>query len=238
MLAQAAPEYSFDLQRMFWGEHPPLFLLEVVFRTIVIFVYTLILIRWMGKRGMGQLTPFEFAIIVALGSAVGDPMFQADVPLLHTMLVIALVLGMQKLLVYLTERNTHLERVIESVPRHLVESGVILMDNLHLELLSLDELNERLREHGIRHLGQVATALLEPSGKLSVIRAVTPKPGLAILPIDCSDPEARPVPTLRCCSTCGKMDDSSIPATTPCPNCGEEGWQPAVEVEGDSTRPD
>src|SRR5688572_25725963 len=127
-------EYSFDLARIFFGELPSLFLLEVAFRTIVIFTYTLLLIRWMGKRGMGQLTPFQFAIIVAIGSAVGDPMFYEDVPLLHTMLVIALVLGLQKTLVYITERNEFLERIIESESQHLVDSGTILVDNLHKEL--------------------------------------------------------------------------------------------------------
>lgn len=233
MLAQTAQNYSFDLQRIFWGEHPPLFLLEVAFRTIVIFAYTLLLIRWMGKRGMGQLTPFEFAIIVALGSAVGDPMFYDDVPLIHTMLVIALILGLHKTLVYLTERNEFIERIIESKSQHLVHQGVVLIDNLHQELLSIEELHESLREQGIRHLGQVATACLEPSGKLSVIRAVHPQPGLSIMPCDCTDPEARPRPDVRCCGVCGKIDQSASTTPNSCPNCNAEQWEPAVIVDDD-----
>lgn len=99
-------DYEFDLVRIFFGDKPPLFLLEVAFRTLVIFSYTLLLLRWMGKRGMGQLTPFEFATIVALGSAVGDAMFYEDVPLLHTMLVIAIIIGLQHFLSYITETNS------------------------------------------------------------------------------------------------------------------------------------
>src|SRR5690606_4039724 len=160
-----------------------------------------------------------------IGSAVGDPMFNDDVPLVHTMLVIALILGLQKALVYLTEHNDYLEKIIASETRHLVESGTIHMDNLHLELLSVNELYETLREQGVRHLGQVATACLEPSGKMSVIRAVTPQPGLSILPCDCRDPESREVPGLQCCGTCGKVVPSATSALGPCSNCESDCWQ-------------
>lgn len=224
-------QYSFDLARIFLGEHSPWFLLEVAFRTVFIFAYTLLLIRWMGKRGMGQLTPFEFAIIVALGSAVGDPMFQYDLPLTHTMLVIALVLGLQKLLVYVTERNEPLERILASQSQHLVDSGKILCDNLHKELLSQEELFESLREQGIRHLGQVASACLEPSGKMSVIRAATTQPGLSVMPCDCDDPEARTVAGLRCCKNCGNVEQGRPGDVAVCDCCECDEWREAVVVD-------
>ncbi|MBN9165362.1 MAG: hypothetical protein BGO98_30195 [Myxococcales bacterium 68-20] len=63
------------------GDEPPLFLVEVALRTTIIFVYTLPLLRLLGKRGVAQLSLFQVTIIIGLGSAVGDPMFQADVPL-------------------------------------------------------------------------------------------------------------------------------------------------------------
>jgi uncharacterized membrane protein YcaP (DUF421 family) len=228
-----AGEYSFDLTRIFLGDLPPVFLLEVAFRTIFIFGYTLLLIRLMGKRDMGQLTPFEFAIIVAIGSAVGDPMFYDDVPLLHTMLVIALVLGLQKMLVYLTERNQTLERIIESHAAPLVDAGAILIDSLHNELLSQEELFESLREQGVRHLGQVANACLEPSGKLSVIRAVDPQPGLSVMPCDCDDPDARVVAGLRACTTCGMVERGNPADRAICPNCECDEWGPAVMVDSE-----
>lgn len=50
---------TFDLQRMFFGDQSSWFLLEVVFRTCFMFLYTLILVRTTGKRGLGELSPFE-----------------------------------------------------------------------------------------------------------------------------------------------------------------------------------
>ncbi|QDV72851.1 DUF421 domain-containing protein [Botrimarina mediterranea] len=219
--------YTFDLVRICFGDKPPWFLFEVALRTFVIFAYTLVLLRWMGKRGMGSLTPFEFAIIVALGSAVGDPMFYDDVPLVHTMLVIAIVVGMQRGLSWMTERNKTVERVIESTPRLLVRGGVIHMANLHREQLSHDELCEALRAEGVRQLGEVEFAYLEPSGKLSVLRYEQPRPGLPILPdgsnggdVGHETPAGPRGDDPQCCATCGAARSSS----GVCENCGEAEW--------------
>jgi len=66
----------FDFHRIFVGDTPPLFLLEIVFRTLIMYAYTVALLRVLGKRGMGQLSMLELAIIIAFGSAVGDPMVE------------------------------------------------------------------------------------------------------------------------------------------------------------------
>ena len=77
----------FYWKRMFLGDEPPLFLIEILFRTLVIYAYTFILLRWLGSRTIGQLSTIEFLLVIALGSAVGDAMFYPDVPLVHALLV-------------------------------------------------------------------------------------------------------------------------------------------------------
>jgi hypothetical protein len=57
------PVTAFDLGRMFFGDEPPLFLAEIAIRTIIIYVYTLLLIRWIGSRSIGQLSLVEFKSI-------------------------------------------------------------------------------------------------------------------------------------------------------------------------------
>lgn len=69
----------FDLQRMLIGDAPPLFFLEILVRTLVIYAYTLLLLRWLGSRTIGQLSTVEFVLVIALGSAVGDAMFYPEV---------------------------------------------------------------------------------------------------------------------------------------------------------------
>ena len=60
---------AFDWQRIFVGDEPPLFLLEIVFRIAVIWPWTMILLRWIGGRSISQLSLVEFLLVIALGSA-------------------------------------------------------------------------------------------------------------------------------------------------------------------------
>jgi uncharacterized membrane protein YcaP (DUF421 family) len=181
--------YSFDLHSIFLGELPPLFLLEIVFRTLFLYFYTLLLLRLLGKRGVKQLTFFEFAIIIALGSAVGDPMLYNDVPLLHGALVITIIALVQRAIVVVTEKNKSLEVLFESAPTRLIKDGVLELEQLEEEKLSEDEVFSRLREANLTQLGQVARAYLEPSGNISIWKAAPEdvQPGLTLMPEEDSE---------------------------------------------------
>jgi hypothetical protein len=65
---------TFDFHRIFFGDLPYGFLLEIVFPTAVMYGYTIILLRLLGNRSMGQLSNLKLAIIICFRSAVGDPM--------------------------------------------------------------------------------------------------------------------------------------------------------------------
>src|SRR3982751_6355612 len=95
-------DYAFDLGRILLGNRPWVFLVEIFLRTVVMYAYVLFVVRLLGKRGMGQLAPFDFVIIIALGSATGDPMFYPDVPLLHAIVAITAIVLFTRGLVYLT----------------------------------------------------------------------------------------------------------------------------------------
>ncbi|MDZ4850255.1 MAG: DUF421 domain-containing protein [Pirellulaceae bacterium] len=210
-----------ELQRIFLGDASPFFMLEIAFRTLFIFVYTLLLLRWMGKRGMGQLSPFEFAIIIALGSVVGDPMISGEIPLFHSMLVISIVVGLQRFLGRLTQNNDTMEVFVESQSELLVASGRIDTHRLELERLSKNELFEMMRLEGISHLGQVRQAFLEPSGRLSVIRWEPSRPGLSILPpgMDSRNLEENIDDRWWCCSQCGATMKVAFESSFYCPYC-------------------
>ncbi|MGH2541414.1 MAG: DUF421 domain-containing protein, partial [Ardenticatenaceae bacterium] len=159
--------YQFDLQRIFLGDLPLLFVLEIMLRTTVMYVYALLILRLLGKRGMGQLTPFEFIVVIALGSAMGDPMFYSDVPLLHGLVVLTLIVLLERGLEALTNKSVRFEHFVESIPRALVKNGQIDKRTLEHERLSVEELLIALREGGVEQLGEVKRAYLEPSGRVS-----------------------------------------------------------------------
>ncbi|MEX0863337.1 MAG: YetF domain-containing protein [Acidimicrobiia bacterium] len=175
-----------DFGRMLFGDFSWSLTFEIVIRTVVMYIYTLAIVRFIGKRGLGHLSPFELVIIVALGSAVGDPMLYADVALLHGFVVITVVVVLQRLLVKLTERSRPAEIILESKPRRLVAAGEVDSEALEKEELTEAELFTALRESGIENLGQVKLAYLEPSGTITVFKFDDTKvrPGRSVLPED------------------------------------------------------
>lgn len=173
---------NIDFERIFFGEMPLSMAVEVVFRTTFLYLYTLGLVRALGKRGMGELSPFDLIIIVGLGSAVGDPMFYADVPLMHGMIVIAVIVGLQTILARLTQRNPTLERLVESAPVLLVADGEINSEALKGEELSEAELFMNLRMAEIENLGQVRMAFIEPNGRVTVFKKEHGGTGRSVLP--------------------------------------------------------
>jgi uncharacterized membrane protein YcaP (DUF421 family) len=188
----------FDLQRMFLGDdYALLLLLEIGVRTAIMYLAALLLGRFLGKRGLGQLSPFEYLLVIAAGSAVGDPMLYFDVPLLHGILVLAGLVLCERALTALAERSKSAERFIESVPALLVRDGTVLETNLKREGLARDELYGKLRESGVSNLSQVRLAYLEPSGRFSVFRRsddlMTVREG-STLPADEGERDTAPPP--------------------------------------------
>ena len=229
------PVIPFDLQRMLFGDMPVLFLLEILVRTVIVYAYGLLLLRWLGSRTIGQLSTVEFLLVIALGSAVGDAMFYPEVPLLHALLVVTIVVFANKGLDILISRSKRAERAIDGVPHEVVRNGVIDPSFLHNSSLGVSELFQQLRHRDIEHLGQVAEAYIEADGVLTVFRAREPCPGLPVAPPwEVEPPEelgpgavpaegaAGPLACLRC----GKLTPSTV-APAACDNCGHTSWTPA-----------
>lgn len=228
------PVVAFDLGRMLIGDEPPLFLLEIALRTVIIYGYTLFLIRWIGSRSIGQLSLVEFLLVIALGSAVGDAMFYPDVPLIHCMVVITVVVMLDKSLSYIVARNRKLEDVIEGISIEVVRDGGILWKALKRMNVGHDELFEQLRLKQVRHLGEVRAAYFETNGLLSVFTFDDPsaRSGLVIEPPwDVSKPKefrpgevSREKRSLACVQCAEVLKPSPGEAVPPCPRCGGAVW--------------
>jgi uncharacterized membrane protein YcaP (DUF421 family) len=162
-----------DLYRMFFGEADTAnwpFYLEVVLRTVVMYLYTIFLARMVGQGGIGQIGPFEFVLVIAVGSAAGDPMFYPEVGLLQGILVITIVILLHRATGYVLERHRNLEEATEGRPLLVLEDGKVREEVLGSGTVTRRELFALLRLKGIRNTGEVECAFLEPSGSLSIFR--------------------------------------------------------------------
>ena len=162
-----------DLQRMIFGDGDranALFLVEIAIRTTIMYFYTIALARAVGQGSIGQIGPFEFVLVIAVGSAAGDPMFYPDVPLLHGLAVITVVMLLHRTTQWVATRHGRIERFLEGDPLLVVKGGQVVEDAFGSGKLTRPELMSMLRASGVRSVGSVELAFVEPSGKLSLFQ--------------------------------------------------------------------
>lgn len=179
-----ASEYTFDLGKMFFGDFTLMIYLEIILRVIIIMVYTIFMIRWIGKRVVGGLGSADVLLIVAMGSAVGDAMFYPDIPLSIAITVITLIAGFQKLYVYIGIKYEAVRKVTDPKVMKLVEKGKLLKENFTEDDIDENEVYMLLRQAGIQYLSEVEHAYYEQSGELSVYKYENPTLENSILPED------------------------------------------------------
>jgi hypothetical protein len=154
-------------------------------------------------------------------------MFFPDVPLVHALLVVSLVVLADKAIDKLIVRYRRVKKAVDWFTVPIVETGRILPEGLEVHDTGALEVMAMLRLHGIRDLGEVECAFIEPGGAMSMFRADPPRAGLSLIPPpDISDP-APPAPGAAeaCCIACGAVEAG--PRVLPdgaCPFCKNRRW--------------
>jgi uncharacterized membrane protein YcaP (DUF421 family) len=161
-------ENIFEWKRLLFNDLPFMFLIEVAFRTVIMFTVVLLTLKFAGKRGVKQLSVFEVVIIISLGSAAGDPMFYEDVGLIPAILVFVIILFMYRTVTWLLGKSKRFETFMEGKTHCLIEDGQFSITSFEREDLAQDEFFAELRLKSIEHLGQVRNAYVETNGAISV----------------------------------------------------------------------
>ncbi|MDM1343863.1 DUF421 domain-containing protein [Acinetobacter pseudolwoffii] len=202
---------------------------EILLRCIVMYIMIILFLRLTGKRGVRQLSIFEVAIILALGSIAGDPMFTEDIPLIQAVLVMSVIILMYRLTTWLMMKYQWFEDLLEGKPIYIVENGVLVIEEIKKGKMSHDEFFAEMRQQGVEHLGQVRTGLLETDGKFSVLYFSDDqvKYGLPLFPKTCSIVEQVQAERLYACIYCGQVQNL-VKATQQCPRCDSSQWAEAM----------
>lgn len=222
----------FEWRRVFFNDLPTEFLLEVFFRTTVMFLFLLAALKFTGKRGVKQLSIFETVIIIALGSAAGDPMFYEDVGILPALVVFAVVITLYRLVTWLTGKSRWFEMLIEGKTVTLIHEGRFSPAKFEKEAMAQDEFFSELRLRSVEHLGQVRHAFLEPSGDISVYfyEDQDVRPGLPLLP-ELFEKKSKQIkePGVYACAFCGYTEDINK-AEEKCRICHHKEWVRAIRT--------
>lgn len=219
----------FEASRIWLDGAPWPFFLEIGFRSLLAYFYCFLLIRLLNGRAVAQMSMTDLILVIALGSAVGDLTFYADVPILHALAAITVIVVATKLVDRAIHNQDWLKVLLANAPVVLVRDGVIDMAGCSRRDLNTLEVMEMLRLAGIRNLGEVEWAFMEAGGQCSVFRHARPRAGLPIVPpLDLlpAAPDLPPPPQGEgaCCRCCGFLRVPGDDPAAPCPNCATESW--------------
>src|SRR5262252_669270 len=145
-------------------------LLEVVVRTVVIYLFVLVGVRLSGKREVGQMTPFDLTLLLLISNSVQNAMTGPDNSLFGGIAAALTLLLMNYLIADLSGANRRFRKIIQGQPTLLVHNGSLVLPHMAKEHVSMDELERALREHGINNYHEVALAVLEVDGSISCLK--------------------------------------------------------------------
>ena len=150
-----------------------------VYRTVVIYFFVLLVLRLMGKREVGQLSSFDLVVAMIIADLAAIPMESSHIPLWYG-IVPVMVLGLLEVgFSFLALRSRRIRLLINGQPQVVIKNGVLVPEEMRRSRYNLDDLLTQLREAGIPDINDVEFAVLETSGRLSVLprsrkRPVTP----------------------------------------------------------------
>lgn len=144
--------------------------MDVVIRASLVFLGLFILLRLLGKRQLGQMTPFEFVGLVVLGDFVQQAVTHNDYSITAALLAVATFAFWSLLMGWLSYRSDRLRTLLEGEPRVIIRDGNIVDSVLKRDRISEAEVLSEMRLAGIARLENVQWAILEPSGKISFLK--------------------------------------------------------------------
>jgi uncharacterized membrane protein YcaP (DUF421 family) len=142
---------------------------EKLVRAVVVYLFFLLVFRLMGKRQVGQLTPFDLVVLLIISNVVQNAAIGNDNSLGGGLLGAVAILALNAAFVEVTYRSKRLRHLLEPYPTILIHDGRVIEEHLHRERLTRDDLVAALRRNGVIEPREVRFAVLEANGGISVI---------------------------------------------------------------------
>ncbi len=151
---------------------------QVLLHIVVLFTIALIVVRLMGNRTVGQLSPFDFVIMVGIGDIIVTASMDKGQTLLSGIEGLVTLLALQQLISYLSLKNITVRKWVEGTPVTLIQNGKILRENFINTHFNYDDLRQELHKLGMdmTDLPDIKLARLESCGVFTVIKSPDKEP--------------------------------------------------------------
>lgn len=141
----------------------------MLIRSVIVYVITLIVIRLMGKRQVGEMQPFEFVITLIIADLACVPMAELSVPLTHGVVPILVLFIVHFLICFLARKSMKFRYALTGKPAIVITPKGIDYKELRSLNMTIDDLMELVRGCQYFDVDQIAYAIIETNGNVCII---------------------------------------------------------------------
>ncbi len=138
-------------------------------RTLIIYLFTFIIVRLMGKRQISDMQPFDLVITLLIADLAAMPISDSSTPLLHGLVPVIALFVLHRIVSYASLKSEKLRRLVCGSPLVVIAHGIVSEDVMRSANYSFTDLMEQLRIKDVFSISQVEFAILETNGSLSVL---------------------------------------------------------------------
>lgn len=145
-------------------------------RTILIYFFTILSLRMLGKRQIGELEPSELVVTIIISEVAAAPIQDTSQPIIPNLLAIALLLLLEVFLSFGAYKNFSIRKLFFGTPSIFFEKGSINQKEMEKQRFNLNDLMETVRNTGVTSLSEVEYVIMETNGVVSVIPKADQRP--------------------------------------------------------------
>lgn len=144
--------------------------MDAIVRGLMVYLFLLILFRIAGRRTLGNITNFDFVLLLIISEATQNAMIGNDYSMTNGFLVILTLVGLDIVLSFMKQRFPIMERYVDGLPLVLVDKGRPLKELMNRARVDEQDILASAREkHGLERMEQIKYAILETNGMISII---------------------------------------------------------------------
>ncbi|MEG6534788.1 DUF421 domain-containing protein [Caldibacillus thermoamylovorans] len=149
-------------------------------RVVVVYLLIVLIFRWMGKREIGELGIIDLVVFIMIADIAVIAIERYNESFFKPMLPMGILVLIQIIFSHLSLRSRNFRKLVDGEPSIIIKDGKIIEKQMKKQRYNFDDLLMQLRENNIRYISDVEFAILEPTGKLSVIKKEKNKTGYTV----------------------------------------------------------
>lgn len=146
------------------------FMMITLIRTVLLYIFVVLAMRIMGKRQIGELQPSELVVTLLISDIAAVPMQEIGIPLVDGIVPIFVLVSLELILSACMIKSNKFRQMISGKPVIVVRNGKVQQNEMRRIRFTIEDLMEGMRLHDVFRLDEIAWAIVETNGQLSILK--------------------------------------------------------------------